>query len=132
MTTDNTAGIDWCCLPDADTVCARAASRILAAAAAAIAARGCFRMVLAGGRTPVKVYRLLAASDADWPAWQIYYGDERCLPGDDAERNSVMAAEAWLNQVAHSGGQCAPHPGRAGGRGCRAGLFTTGSGRTSV
>ena len=114
MSTDNTAGIDWCCLPDADTVCVQAASRILAAAAAAIAARGCFSMVLAGGRTPVKVYRLLADSDADWPAWQIYYGDERCLPGDDAERNSVMAAEAWLNQVAIPADNVHPIPAEQG------------------
>jgi 6-phosphogluconolactonase len=29
----------------------------------------------------------------------VYFGDERCLPADDAERNSRMAADAWLNRA---------------------------------
>ena len=29
----------------------------------------------------------------------MYFGDERCLPADDAERNSRMAADAWLDHV---------------------------------
>ena len=116
MITDNPAGTHWCRLPDADTVCAQAVARILAAAAAAIAARGCFRLVLAGGTTPEKVYRQLAGSDADWSAWQLYFGDERCLPADDAERNSVMAASAWLEQVAIPADNVHPIPAELGAK----------------
>lgn len=83
-------------LSDSAAVAAEAAALILHAADAAIAERGAFHLVLAGGRTPEAAYRLLAGSDADWPNWHIWYGDERCLPVDDAERNSVMAARAWL------------------------------------
>lgn len=89
----------WHVFSDADAVARDAADRILSTAVDAIETRGIFRIVLAGGTTPEKTYRLLAGADADWRAWHIYFGDERCLPADDAERNSLMAAEAWLDHV---------------------------------
>ncbi|WP_439097709.1 6-phosphogluconolactonase [Methylocucumis oryzae] len=46
-----------------------------------------------------KVYRLLAQSNTDWSRWQIYYGDERCLPADHSDRNSVMANTTLLEQT---------------------------------
>lgn len=73
--------------------------RILDAAAHAIERRGRFLIVLAGGNTPRGIYRMLRVADADWSRWQVYFGDERCLRADDAERNSRMAADAWLNRV---------------------------------
>jgi 6-phosphogluconolactonase len=94
------ASPDWQYLPDADAVAAAATALILSAADAAIDARGEFRLVLAGGSTPQRVYRLLATSPADWSRWHIYFGDERCLPERDPERNSHMAAVAWLEQAA--------------------------------
>ena len=72
---------------------------ILDAAAQAIAARGAFRIVLSGGSTPRNVYRMLRDAATDWSAWQVYFGDERCLPADDAERNSRMARSVWLSHV---------------------------------
>jgi 6-phosphogluconolactonase len=73
---------------------------ILHHAEQAIAERGCFKLVLAGGSTPEQVYRLLAKKPAAWEHWYIYHGDERCLPADHADRNSVMAANALLDHVA--------------------------------
>ena len=72
---------------------------ILLGAQRAIAARGSFRLVLAGGRTPEQAYRILRESKANWNQWAIYFGDERCLPEGDPERNSTMAAQAWLEHV---------------------------------
>ena len=72
----------------------------MSAAEHAIAEHGTFKLVLAGGSTPEKVYRLLAQADADWSKWYIYYGDERCLPADHADRNSLMATQAFLEKVA--------------------------------
>lgn len=72
---------------------------ILDVARQAIAKRGAFHIVLAGGTTPRRVYELLRHASTDWSAWQVYFGDERCLPSDHAERNSRMAAEAWLDHV---------------------------------
>lgn len=42
---------------------------------------------------------MLRCVDADWSRWHVYFGDERCLPVDDAERNSAMVATVWLNHV---------------------------------
>jgi len=84
----------WHYLETAEQVAEAACQQILNAAKSAISERGKFKLVLAGGGTPEKVYRLLAESDADWANWTIYYGDERCLPADHQDRNSLMAT--WL------------------------------------
>ncbi len=89
----------WHVLPDAQTVAETVARRITELAQAAIDERGSFRIVLAGGTTPEKVYEQLSASDSDWTAWHIYYGDERCLPVEHPDRNSVMARKAWLDHA---------------------------------
>ena len=39
------------------------------------------------------------ALKTNWAAWHIYFGDERCLPAADPERNSTMARDAWLDHV---------------------------------
>ena len=92
--------VRWHVFDNPQAVAGQAAQHILVAAASAIAERGVFRIVLAGGRTPEAAYRLLVGKDTDWSRWDIFFGDERCLPVDDAERNSRMAAQAWLDHVA--------------------------------
>jgi len=93
----------------------RAAERfILERAERAIAARGMFRIVLAGGNTPRRVYRLLRSADADWRAWHIYFGDERCLPAEDPGRNSRMAGAEWLDHVPVPSRQIHPIPAEHG------------------
>ncbi len=89
----------WHVLMDPESVAHEAAFRILTAAETAIAERGIFRIALAGGHTPERAYCHLAKADADWANWEIYFGDERCLPANDKERNSVMAADTWLDFV---------------------------------
>ena len=74
-------------------------NKILAAAKDAIAARGAFSIVLAGGSTPKSVYALLKDAQADWSKWHVYHNDDRCLPVDHVERNSLMARTTWLNHV---------------------------------
>lgn len=78
------------------------------AAERAIARSGRFSLVLAGGSTPRALYQQLRSLKTDWSAWHIYFGDERCLPADHAERNSRMAQEAWLAHVAIPFGQIHP------------------------
>ncbi len=90
----------WHCLENSDQVAEAACKEILAAAKTAIAERGKFKLVLAGGTTPEKVYRMLSNSEANWANWWIYHGDERCLPINHPDRNSVMAAKALLDHVA--------------------------------
>lgn len=86
----------WHHFHDAAAVAAETVRRVLIAADKAIAARGVFRVVLAGGSTPAQAYRQLADCKCDWSRWHIYLGDERCLPPDDDERNSLMVERAWL------------------------------------
>jgi 6-phosphogluconolactonase len=80
-------------------VASETARVIQAAAARAIARRGRFQMVIAGGRTPLASYNLLVGAPADWDRWHIFWGDERCLSADDSGRNSVAAARAFLDRV---------------------------------
>lgn len=89
----------WHVYPEPALLQRRAAQAIARLAEEAIAARGEFRVVLAGGTTPRSIYEHLRGIEADWTAWHVYFGDERCLPGDHAERNSVMAWRAWLGAV---------------------------------
>ncbi|MDD2658183.1 MAG: 6-phosphogluconolactonase [Methylococcales bacterium] len=90
----------WHIMETADQVALAAYDQILESAGRAIAKHRAFKLVLAGGSTPEKVYRLLAQADTDWSKWFIYYGDERCLPVDHADRNSLMATQAFLEKVA--------------------------------
>jgi len=81
---------------DADTLVAALADALCVEAESAIAARGVFHLVLAGGSTPRALYRALADRNAGDARWQVWYGDERCLPAGHPERNSVMSEAAWL------------------------------------
>lgn len=87
---------EWRTLPDSEAIACEAAGHIAAMARRAIAARGVFSLVLAGGRTPRRTYERLARSDQDWSAWSLYYGDERCLPPGHPERNSYMVEQSGL------------------------------------
>ncbi len=72
---------------------------IVKSANEAIAKRGRFSIVLAGGNTPKAIYGVLRDLPMDWSKWHIYHGDERCLPVDHEDRNSLMANQVWLNHV---------------------------------
>lgn len=90
----------WSIFPNATAIRDAALESILHSAETAISARGAFHLVLAGGTTPRAVYQALRNTPAEWAKWQIWFGDERCLPPDHPERNSHMAREAWLDHVA--------------------------------
>jgi 6-phosphogluconolactonase len=77
------------------TVC----DQIVKSANDAIKRHGRFSIVLAGGNTPRAVYRLLRDIKVDWSKWHIYHGDERCLPCDHDDRNSLMVEQVWLHYV---------------------------------
>jgi 6-phosphogluconolactonase len=103
----------WRTEPDAAAVADAACRLIGMAANAAIAEHGRFRLVLAGGSTPLATYRRLAGSDQQWKKWTLYYGDERCLPADDPERNSVMVEATGLSALV---GKHYPIPAELGGK----------------
>ncbi|MFC1602587.1 6-phosphogluconolactonase [Pseudomonadota bacterium] len=89
----------WHLFPDKNELVVALRSKLLLAAEEAIEKQGRFTIVLAGGETPTILYRTLVDAKTDWNAWHIYFGDERCLPKDDPQRNDFMAKTAWLNHV---------------------------------
>ncbi len=104
----------WHIFDDPDAVAAEAVQRILNSASQAISERGVFRLVLSGGHTPEATYRLLVGADTDWSCWEIYFGDERCLPVEDPDRNSIMADNTFLDSVAIPAANIYPMPSEKG------------------
>jgi 6-phosphogluconolactonase len=89
----------WTLFNSEQELSAAALDLVVQKADQAIAQRGRFDIVLAGGLTPRSIYKELPKAKADWARWYVWFGDERCLPPDDAERNSKMAYDAWLKHV---------------------------------
>lgn len=93
--------LDWTVLDSAEQVAQIAVAAILKQAKQAIASKGVFHLVTAGGTTPMRCYELLLEKDAEiahLDKWHIYMGDERVLPADDAERNSLALVASWLSK----------------------------------
>lgn len=86
-------------LADGEALASEACRVIAEAAQEAIGARRIFRLVLAGGSTPGRAYQRLATARQEWAAWEIFWGDERCLPADHPGRNSWTAHQDWLAHV---------------------------------
>lgn len=57
---------------------------------------------LTGGGSPRATYRWLAehGDQLPWDRVEIFFGDERCVPPDDAESNYRLARETLLDHVA--------------------------------
>lgn len=62
-----------------------------------------FTLLLSGGSTPKKLYRLLATDQyrkrIDWNRVHIFFGDERVVPFHDDRNNGRMAKESLLDHV---------------------------------
>ena len=88
---------------DASALARDAAERVVAAAKSNVGKKGGFSIALSGGSTPKAMYALLAEepfkSQVDWTKWDVYWGDERCVPPDHQESNYKMAYDALLSKV---------------------------------
>ncbi len=85
-----------------ETLCLGAAERIAQAARAAVYNRKRFRMVLSGGESLRKLYERLSddyREGIQWPQTSVWFSDERCVPGPNAESNYALAAGALLSRV---------------------------------
>ncbi|HEX8129528.1 MAG TPA: 6-phosphogluconolactonase [Pyrinomonadaceae bacterium] len=104
MPADDRATPDIQIFADAESVARAAALRFVELARASINSNGRFSVALAGGSTPKRIYELLAGSEFAtqlyWPGVHVFFGDERCVPPDDADSNYRMANEALLSRVA--------------------------------
>jgi 6-phosphogluconolactonase len=86
-------------LPDAAAVAQAATDRFVALARSAIGANGRFTVALSGGSTPKAMLARLIEQPIDWPHVEVFWGDERCVPPEDADSNYRMASEALLAHV---------------------------------
>lgn len=85
---------EFVALPSAEEVAATAAREIADALHG-----GARSLVLAGGTTPRRCYELLAGMDVAWGRVAVLFGDERCVPPDDADSNYAMARQTLLARV---------------------------------
>ena len=90
-------------LADPAAVADAAAELMIATAAAAIRDRGRFTLALAGGSTPELAYTRLATPEnsthIDWRRTELWFGDERLVPPDDARSNFAMVQRSLLVAV---------------------------------
>ena len=86
----------------ADALADAAAAVVAGALREAVARRGEARVVLAGGSTPRALYARLAEGVGGAVPWErvvVLFGDERCVPPEDAASNHRMAHETLLGRV---------------------------------
>lgn len=73
---------------------------ILNIAKNAISENGSFKIVMAGGSTPEKLYKsFLDVRNQNFSDWELYVGDERCLPVDSKDRNSHMIKRSFIDHL---------------------------------
>ena len=77
-----------------------AAELIRATARKAVKRTGRFSFALAGGKTPLPLYRLLLNAAFPWGETDFFWGDERCVPPQDSESNYANAMKSFLWQAA--------------------------------
>lgn len=70
---------------------------------AAIDDKGVVHVALAGGNSPKKLYELLATNEyknqVDWSKLNFFFGDERYVPWDDAQSNSLMIQKSLFDPL---------------------------------
>ncbi|WP_329032635.1 6-phosphogluconolactonase [Streptomyces sp. NBC_01725] len=88
---------------DKELMAQAAAARLITRIVDAQAARGSASIVLTGGRNGNGLLAALSAAPArdavDWTRLDLWWGDERFLPGGDPERNDTQARAALLDSV---------------------------------
>ena len=80
---------------DADALAADLAQRLRLACVDALATRGTALFALAGGRTPLPLYRRWAACALPWPQVTLLPTDERCVAHDHGACNLRELAAAF-------------------------------------
>jgi 6-phosphogluconolactonase len=61
-----------------------------------------YTIALSGGSTPEYIFRHISDNYAEKTGWEkllVFWGDERCVPSDDAESNYRMAHDSLLRNV---------------------------------
>lgn len=89
-------GASECRFADGDRLAATLAAVIAAELRAAIGGRGQASLVVAGGRSPVALFRCLRRAPLDWSRVTVTLSDERFVPGDHEDSNERMVRRELL------------------------------------
>ncbi len=79
-----------------------AAQAFIGIANKAIAEHGRFLVALSGGSTPMRLYELLGNQfqhDVDWSRAHFFWGDERCVPVDDAGNSYGQTKKVLFDKI---------------------------------
>ena len=98
--------------PDGDAVARRAADVMANHINDARARSADVHIALSGGTTPRRAYELLADMQGSWGQVHLWLADERCVPEDDPESNTLMLHETLLDRLRAQDG---PHLHRVHG-----------------
>jgi 6-phosphogluconolactonase len=89
--------------PDPDGVSKAAADLFTRIVNETLAARGTCAVALTGGKTPCRLYRLLANRPyrhmINWRNVHLFWGDERCVPPDHPDSNFLLAGRTLLDHI---------------------------------
>ena len=84
-------------LEDADAIAGAAGTLVADSSREATGSRGRFSVALAGGDTPRRLYRRLAAeASVDWSRAELFFGDDRAVGPEHPDSNYRMARETLL------------------------------------
>jgi 6-phosphogluconolactonase len=90
-------------LPDTRQLAEAAARHFARAASRALRNWGEFAVALSGGSTPraafEQIARLTRAHGLEWEKVHIFWGDERCVPPENAQSNYRLARESLLGRL---------------------------------
>lgn len=87
---------------DLEKLSHHAASILIKQAAQSILERDQFLVALNGGGTPTRLFQLLATDfrdKVDWKKVHVFWGDERCVPPDEAGSSYGQARDVLLSRV---------------------------------
>ena len=87
---------------DEENLSRAAADLFTEQASRSILERDRFPVALNGGNTPMRLFQLLGTDyrdRVDWGKVHIFWGDERCIPPDDAGSSYGQARDALLSRV---------------------------------
>jgi 6-phosphogluconolactonase len=79
-----------------------AANSFIEIANQSIATRGRFLAALSGGSTPMRLYELLGnqfQNKVDWSSVHFFWGDERCVPVDDAGNSYGQTKKVLFDKI---------------------------------
>jgi 6-phosphogluconolactonase len=104
--------------PTTDQLADDVAARTLATLAHAQQSRGRAALVLTAGSIMEQVWRAIAASSAreavDWSRVDVFWGDERYVPGDSPDRNDRAANEILFDNAPFKDARVYPMPASDG------------------